>query len=124
MKILFVDDDTDDKEIFFEAITEINPDVQCDVASNGAEALEKLQLQDVLPRYIFLDINMPIMDGKSFLIAIRGISRLKHIPVVIYSTTGEKEKIRELTSLGAEYIGKPTSFEVLKKSLAKYLIQD
>jgi CheY-like chemotaxis protein len=123
MRILFVDDDADDKDIFLEAINEIDPDILCDVATNGEEALTKLQSQDFLPEYIFLDINMPIMDGKSFLVTIKKIDRLKDVPVIIYSTTQEKHQIRELTSLGAEYIGKPTSYEVLISSLSKYLVQ-
>src|SRR5687768_17487610 len=121
MNILFIDDDTDDKDIFFEALNAINPEIECDSATNGREALEKLESGSYLPQYIFLDINMPIMDGKSFLVAIRNSHKLKHIPVVIYSTTEDKEEIKALRSLGAEYLGKPTSFEVLKKSLIKYL---
>jgi CheY-like chemotaxis protein len=121
MNILFIDDDMDDKEIFFEAINAINPDIECESATNGEEALEKLETGTALPHYIFLDINMPIMDGKSFLMAIKKISKLKHIPIVIYSTTEDQEEIKKLRALGAEYIGKPTSFEILKRSLSKYL---
>jgi CheY-like chemotaxis protein len=121
MYILFIDDDTDDKEIFLEAIHELNPDVHCESASNGAEALEILMQQDALPRYIFLDINMPIMDGKSFLEEIKADNRLKNIPVVIYSTTSDQHELSELRTLGADYIGKPASFEVLKKLLSVYL---
>jgi CheY-like chemotaxis protein len=123
MNILFIDDDADDKDIFFEAINAINPDIECDAVTNGEEALQMLQSVSTLPQYIFLDINMPVMDGKSFLMAIRKNNRLKNIPVVIYSTTEDPKEIKELSSLGASYIGKPTSFEVLKRSLSKYLQQ-
>jgi CheY-like chemotaxis protein len=122
MNILFVDDDTDDKEIFLEAINSINSEIECESATNGEEALIKLDTLPELPDYIFLDINMPVMDGKSFLMAIRKNSKLKNIPVVIYSTTEDKEEIKSFQSLGAAYIGKPTSFEILKKSLSKYLL--
>jgi CheY-like chemotaxis protein len=121
MTILFIDDDTDDKEIFLEAINAIDPEIECESATNGQEALIMLESGADLPQYIFLDINMPVMDGKAFLQAIKERNRLKNIPVVIYSTTEDKEEIKKLRSLGAEYIGKPTSFEVLKKSLSKYL---
>jgi CheY-like chemotaxis protein len=123
MNILFVDDDTDDKDIFFEAINAINPEIECDSATNGEEALKMLEANPNLPQFIFLDINMPVMDGKSFLQAIRSHDRLKHIQVVIYSTTEDKEEIRSLSSLGADYIGKPTSFEILKQSLTKYFLK-
>jgi CheY-like chemotaxis protein len=121
MNILFVDDDTDDKDIFFEAINDIDPEIECKVARNGKEALEVLLSETALPRYIFLDINMPVMDGRAFLLEIKKNKKLRDIPVVIYSTTEDKEEIKRLKALGAEYIGKPTSFEVLKRSLAKYL---
>jgi CheY-like chemotaxis protein len=120
MNILFVDDDMDDKEIFLEAINAINPDIECESATNGEEALKKLETGTILPNYIFLDINMPVMDGRSFLIAIKKINKLRHIPVVIYSTTRDHEEIKNLRALGAEYIGKPASFEILKQSLSKY----
>jgi CheY-like chemotaxis protein len=123
MNILFIDDDSDDKDIFFEAINAINPEIECDSATNGEEALQMLESGPSLPHYIFLDINMPVMDGKSFLMAIKKNSRLKSIPVVVYSTTADQKEIKELRLLGADYIGKPTSFEVLKQSLSKYLGQ-
>jgi CheY-like chemotaxis protein len=121
MDILFVDDDTDDKDIFFEAINDINPEIECTVARNGKEALEVLLSESPLPRYIFLDINMPVMDGRAFLLEIKKVKKLRDIPVVIYSTTEDKEEIKRLKALGAEYLGKPTSYEVLKRSLSKYL---
>jgi CheY-like chemotaxis protein len=122
MYILFIDDDTDDKEIFLEAIRELDPEIHCESASNGAEALELLMQQDALPRYIFLDINMPVMDGKSFLEEMKANNRLKNIPVIIYSTTRDEHELSKLRALGADYIGKPASFEVLKKLLSVYLL--
>lgn len=123
MRILFVDDDTDDKDIFFEALSDINPNIECHVACNGEEALRFLQDKPA-PQFIFLDINMPIMDGKTFLIKLKSDSQLKGIPVVIYSTTEDTDEIKQLKDLGADYIGKPTSFEKLKMSLNRYLMQN
>jgi CheY-like chemotaxis protein len=122
MYILFIDDDADDKEIFLEAIHDLDPNIHCESAANGAEALEMLMTSDTLPRYIFLDINMPVMDGKSFLEEIKTDDRLKNIPVIIYSTTQHAHELTKLRALGADYIGKQPSFEVLKKSLSVYLL--
>jgi CheY-like chemotaxis protein len=57
MIVLYVDDDPEDIEIFIEAIKENNSSVNCLIARNGKQAMDILD-SDLLPNFIFLDINM------------------------------------------------------------------
>ncbi len=66
--ILIVDDD---KEMFIEAVAEIDNSVDCITASNGYEALQILEETTTFPDLIFLDLNMPRMGGKQCLEALK-----------------------------------------------------
>src|SRR5690606_41510698 len=57
----------------------------CLVAADGDHALELLHNEEAIPDYIFLDLNMPKMDGFELLTAIRKSKILRDIPVIVYS---------------------------------------
>jgi CheY-like chemotaxis protein len=117
MTILYADDDIDDCELVVEALERIDPEIQCSMVNDGKEALTVLA-QGALPDYIFLDVNMPVMDGKNCLMELKKDDRLKDIPVVIYSTSQNESEIQELYAMGAqEYLRKPNSFSDLCHSL-------
>ncbi|MDQ3049742.1 MAG: response regulator [Bacteroidota bacterium] len=124
-KIFLVDEDLDDQLFFKEAIQLINPSLQCDTGTNGKIALDKLKLNTSLPDIIFLDLNMPIMDGFDFLIQIKKENRLNKIPVGIFTTSNiirDKEMTKEF---GAQFfITKPNDFQVLSKNLKHILSAD
>lgn len=117
MNILYVDDDAEDQEIFCEAVLSLSPKLNCALATSCEEALSILHSTSVLPQYIFLDINMPHMDGKSCCRELKRHDKLKEIPVIFYSTTNNKKEIEECLSLGATFIPKPNSIDALKNSL-------
>lgn len=118
MVVLNVDDDQEDREFFCEALREIDPAITCLIAGSGMEALSLLQNQRTLPDYIFLDINMPMMDGKQCLKALKSIPELQSIPVIMYSTSTDTREIKECYKLGAEdFLIKPHSFEKLVNDL-------
>lgn len=118
MTILYADDDVDDCELVVEALEKIDPRINCVMANDGQQALEILNQDQILPDYIFLDVNMPVMNGKNCLIELKKDERLKEIPVVIYSTTQDKEEIQELYEIGAtEFVQKPNTFRDLCISL-------
>jgi CheY-like chemotaxis protein len=118
MVVLNVDDDQEDRDFFCEALREIDPSITCLIAGSGMEALSLLQNQKTLPDYIFLDINMPMMDGKQCLKALKSIAELQLIPVIMYSTSADTSEIRECYKLGAEdFLIKPHSFEKLVNDL-------
>ena len=70
---------------FCEAVKEINIEVECIVAINGEDALHKLK-NDLrhMPEYIFVDLNMPRMNGVNCLTELKKDPQLKNIPVIIY----------------------------------------
>ena len=118
MIVLNVDDDHEDREFFCDALREIDPTIICLVAGSGLEALALLKKQAILPDYIFLDINMPMMDGKQCLRALKSIPEFMAIPVIMYSTSTDTREIRECYSLGAEdFLIKPHSYEKLVNDL-------
>jgi len=122
MNVLYADDDVDDREIFCEAINEINPAIKVVLGTDGEETLEILSVQKELPNLIFLDINMPRMDGIECLVKLKSDPRLRDIPVIIYSTTSSESAQSKMALLGAsDFILKGYSFESIKKSLHKIL---
>lgn len=120
--LLIVDDDPDDVELFMEAVSVVAPSVKCISMQDGKEALEFLIKATSLPNLIFLDLNMPRLNGFQCLKEIKRISRLSIIPVVIYSTSKQEEDETESRKLGAvEFITKPTHFEDICKAIKKTL---
>src|SRR5688572_5754140 len=104
VRILIVDDDEDDIDIFREAIEELDPSVKCLSAFNGLEALSLLaKLHTKLPDYIFLDLNMPKLNGKCCLAELKKSSVYRQIPVIIYTTSRLESDIEETRRLGASY---------------------
>jgi CheY-like chemotaxis protein len=121
-KILVIDDDEDDREIFLEVISELNPHAVSQTAVNGADGMEKLSASEQPPRIIFLDLNMPIMNGTEFLRKIKTMEGLKHIPIVIFSTSRDEGAIKEAKALGAiDFITKPDKFKDWRTVLRRYI---
>lgn len=119
MVVLNVDDDQEDREFFCDALREIDPTITCLIAGSGMEALVLLQSLSILPDYIFLDINMPMMDGKQCLKTLKSLDELRHIPVIMYSTSTDTREIKECYRLGAEdFLIKPHSYEKLVNDLS------
>jgi CheY-like chemotaxis protein len=122
MSVLFVDDDIDDREFFIDALSYVNAGIVCLLAKDCEQALAMLHDGMDLPSYVFLDINMPAMDGKSCLAAIKKSERLKGIRVVMYSNTSDQSLMEEYKQLGATYfLVKPPTFKGLCDSLSVML---
>ena len=118
--ILIVDDDEDDINLFVEAVNEIDKSMGCFKAKNGEDALARLDALEMLPDVIFLDLNMPRMNGRETLERLKASERYKHIPVVIYSTSNAQQDKDDTAKLGAsDYLTKPDSFTDLCIALAR-----
>lgn len=121
MTILLVDDDEDDHEIFREAVSIVKPDCKMVFAKDGEHGLSQLAA-GTRPDFIFLDVNMPKMDGKEFLKRVKAEPHLQKIPVIIYSTSKHKNALGEYIALGASnYITKPSEFNLLLSYLKSIL---
>lgn len=121
MKIVLVDDDEDDRTFFSDALREIELDTALKEFHNGQELLNYLSNEtNGLPHLIFLDLNMPVMDGFQCLKEIRKNPNLKELVVAIYSTSSSEKDIEETFINGANiYINKPNKFAELKKTIAQ-----
>ena len=121
--LLLVDDDQDDRFLFKEALAEADNSVEFTEASNGADALEKLMSGKVsLPDLIFLDVNMPRMNGLDCLKHLKENVRFKDVPVVMYSTAASDDYQRECLNHGAKlFIEKPSDFWQLCDKLKNVL---
>jgi CheY-like chemotaxis protein len=113
LNILIVDDDADDRQLFVDAIRQVDENITCTTADDGKQALDLLKSNDTyLPDLIFLDLRMPRFSGKKCLLELKNDVVLKPIPVVIYTTSREVEESRELRELGAvHFVSKPSDPE-------------
>ncbi|NIJ52965.1 response regulator [Dyadobacter arcticus] len=119
IKVMLIDDDADDREIFFEAVLEIGPLAECILANTATRALEQLTASGTgLPDIIFLDVNMPVIDGWQCLGLLKGKAAFKNVPVILYSTSSHQLERQKASALGAVgLMKKPVDFEELKEGL-------
>lgn len=118
-KFLLADDDVDDAFIFCEALTRVASVMECQTVENGMALFEALANNDVSnPDIIFLDINMPVMNGWDCLKKLKNNSAYQSIPIVIYSTSSARKDIETAYNLGAlVFVTKPENFEELYRIL-------
>jgi CheY-like chemotaxis protein len=118
LHVLLIDDDEDDKYLFLEALNRLDKPTQCSYHSNGIDGLKWLTTTGTTPDYIFLDINMPRMNGLEVLKEIKSDRHINHIPVIIYSTSGNEQHRQQALQLGAAlYLPKPYKLNDLKKAI-------
>jgi CheY-like chemotaxis protein len=116
MTILCIDDDPEDREVFCDALYTIDTSYKCITATNGATGLNVLH--SIKPDVIFLDMNMPVLDGKQTLEEIRKDDGLKEVKVCIFSTSITPFETETYKKMGANYcVKKPNSFKDLCSTL-------
>jgi len=121
-QIFLIEDDVDDQELFLTALEKVSSSFYCRTAVNGQDAFSKLTSNQVSPDVIFLDLNMPLMNGQQFLQKIKQEENFKNIPVFILTTSSNPGTIVEVKQLGAkDLITKPNSFTELIALLKKVL---
>lgn len=105
MVILCIDNDSEDIEFLCEAVKAVDPSITVLSALNGQDALDLLDSLDTkeLPAYIFLDINMPGMDGKETLKEIRKTDRYQSARIVMLSTGLNPKDPLQYKDLGAAH---------------------
>lgn len=120
-----IDDDPDDREAFEIALNEIDSKIEYITASSGEEGLKMLDTSEIIPNYIFLDLNMPKMNGWECLREIKKRPQLKHVPVIILSTAEWLKDQLELQKLEiARYITKPNTQAEFTSAISKVLIKE
>ncbi len=126
--ILLIEDNPDDAELTRIAFAEAGIDSQLVVVGDGAEALDYLfargrhSERDAadLPSIVLLDLNLPKLDGREVLQALRANPATRGLPVVVLTTSTEPFDVEASYALGVNsYIRKPVDFgkfvEVVKQ---------
>lgn len=124
VSILVADDDPEDRQLIREALEESRLLNRIEFVSDGEELMARLETGRDLPGLILLDLNMPKKDGREALSEIKGNPKLKHIPVVVLTTSKAEEDIFRTYNLGVNsFISKPVTFSSLVeliRNLAHY----
>ena len=119
-EILLVEDNPDDVELTRLAFEEANVANRLVVVSDGAEALDYLFARGKhaqrnpaeLPSIVLLDLNLPKVDGREVLQAIRAEPATRGLPVIVLTTSAEPFDVEASYALGVNsYIQKPVDFE-------------
>ena len=118
ISIMLIDDDEDDLDIFFQALMKIDPSIQFAGFKNGMEAIKLLNDSDMLlPDLIFLDLNMPCMNGLECLKMIRENGALNNTPVIIYSTAARLDGPVDPNYQPVKFLSKPATFNEIVQAL-------
>lgn len=127
--ILIVDDGPGDVHLIKAAITEGRFLCRASVATDGVEAMAFLRKEGpahaeaTRPDLILLDLNMPRMDGREVLKAVKADPHLASIPVVVMTTSDVESDILTSYNLGAAgFVTKPVGIDELFKAV--HLIED
>ena len=121
MLIVNVDDDGDDREFFSDALKSVDPKIPCVLFQNGSELLDYLENAKSLPDYIFLDINMPKMNGYECAQEIKSNYRAEDIQIVMYSTAFNPVDLKKFDRDGFKYITKQSTITELVTSIRKVI---
>lgn len=121
--VYLVDDDEDDRIFFEEALSEISQNTEIFPFSNGVDLMADLHGKiEKLPDILFIDLNMPLMNGEECIEDIRSEQRFEDIPIVVYSTVCDEVQLENLKNIGANgYLQKPNTFAGLKRKLSSNL---
>ncbi len=120
---LLIDDDEDDRMLFCEALNDVDPVIQCLTEGNGRIMLTKLETQELVRTdIIFVDINMPSINGWEILKKLKQHRDYSDIPVIMYSTSARDFDMNQAQKYGASsFMKKPYDFKSLKLRLAEII---
>ncbi len=117
MEILIVDDDPADVELTEEGLRNAKLAISINSVSDGEKALAYLRRQPpyenaTRPDLVFLDLNMPRMDGRQVLERMKGDPKLRSIPVVVLTTSAAETDVAQSYNLGANcFVTKPVDLD-------------
>lgn len=122
-QVVLIDDDRDDAELFKEVLSEIDSSIGFTHFEESKEALQTLsESNSILPNFIFLDINMPVVSGWECLAEFKKNEHLKVIPVIMFTTSSQPKEIEAAKERGADgFITKPSDYKTLKALITSVL---
>src|SRR5687767_14226069 len=111
--------------LFQEAMNEVDPHARLSVADGCDMLMTLAKIEEDKPDMIFLDLNMPGLNGFECLEEIKNKDKFGNVPVIIYSTTANPEQVKKTYNKGATlYMQKPSSYEGIKKLMNKIITRD
>jgi len=121
VRILVVDDSIIMRNIVKNTFATMKIPFECFEADNGKAALRVLESNSVT--IVFLDWNMPGMDGMDFLKTVRAIPQYKDLPIVMVTSERGKFSVIEALQNGAtDYIVKPVQEKIFKEKVQEILV--
>ena len=121
--VLLVEDDPDDIHVIRRVLKRAPISIEVRTCAHGREALDYLEHELTLdnrplPDLILLDLNMPVMDGNTFLRAVRDHAGLSFLPICVFTTSTDEDIIRRTYDDGANaVISKVDSLEGMSQIL-------
>ena len=124
--IFYADDDQDDLEYFRKAVSDIKTSVVELHTHNGGDLLiYALENPPPIPSVVFLDLNMPGLNGFEVLASLRKNDRHRKLPIIVFSTSSDEATIEKSWQLGASYyLPKSSTYSSLKRSIEHILSLD
>jgi CheY-like chemotaxis protein len=121
--ILLIDDDPDEAEFFRDVLADIDPSISYQHCLSGITAISKIADREIIPDLIFLDINMPEMNGWECLRELKSLPAGRGIPVYMYSTSKrENDRIAARRMGAVELVTKAYDYRKFKDSIADILL--
>jgi CheY-like chemotaxis protein len=110
IRMLLVEDDSDDVQLLQEAMKENNIECEMDVIMEGDKVIPFLNSTNSLPDIIVMDFNLPKIHGKEVLVSIRSAVAFSSIPLVVLTTSASPHDIQFAQQNGADkFITKPST---------------
>lgn len=118
LTVFYTDDDKEDLDFFREAMESIDKSVEVVTLGGSSQLLHVIDNPPPHPHILFLDLNMPGLNGFDVLEILRSKEVSHDLPIVIFSTSRDEELINKSRELGATYyVPKSMSFESLRRSI-------
>ena len=117
-----IEDNGDDELLLLRMLKKARLDSHIEVVRDGQKALDHLtdhesKAEDLVA--VFLDLNLPSITGLRLLAHIRSDDRLRHLPVIVMTSSNSPEDLQECQRLGvSSYVQKPLSLASFTKAIA------
>jgi DNA-binding response OmpR family regulator len=123
VKVYLVDDDSEEAELFQDAMSKIDAGIEVLWHADVMEALDALIREEEQPDFLFLDLNIPKVSGKDMLRLMRQNKATSDVPVVIYSTSISRKDIEDTSIFNEKsYLQKPEDFQSLCQKLEEVVL--
>ncbi len=122
-KIILVDDDPDDRDIFSDAFHTLKIQAELLLLESGQQLMDYIDKIDLsIPTIVFLDLNMPVVSGLDCLKYLREKQTNTDFFITIYSTSASQTDVEKAYFHGANgYIKKPSGFHQLQDMMLRII---